>query len=407
MFETHSKEKFLPEIVSYWKKRFFTVFLNNQNCTVVQLQIVYINNEILWRIDVRPTVHVPNTLWPLALAVYQPLLPPHALLIRLTSAGIIGITLTELRNAEHCVLGQETSCPAGGGFHPTCRFYRIFSSVSSRQAFFSTVSGGLQCLCLSFSSTCLRLYLWSETSHSWQVFIILLWFQNHPLCFGICSFEWLFQLAPVSFPILGLIFYNITTFFWAWPIRRFLAALLLTWPWLLRVSWHPLILSSDGFTASPPHHQMCHHLFTHPGPPVFAKPPRLDPDKLAVAKADVSAMEKAAIIRCSTSPWSTPLHMVKKKDGGQRPCSDYRRLNTFTIPDRYPLPNIANFTSGSLDWRFSPNSIFRKDINKFLWLWRIYRRQLSSLPLECLNFWGCPLDSAMQETPFNVWWIKC
>ena len=41
-----------------------------------------------------------------------------------------------------------------------------------------------------------------------------------------------------------------------------------------------------------------------------------------------------------------PLHMVKKKDnGGWRPCGDFRRLNSVTIPDRYPLPNIADFTA--------------------------------------------------------------
>ena len=56
-------------------------------------------------------------------------------------------------------------------------------------------------------------------------------------------------------------------------------------------------------------------------------------------------MEKAGIIRRFSSLWSSPLHMVKKKDGGWRPWGDYRRLNNVNIPDRYPLPNIADFTS--------------------------------------------------------------
>ena len=94
-----------------------------------------------------------------------------------------------------------------------------------------------------------------------------------------------------------------------------------------------------------PHHGLRHHLLTNPGPPFFAKPWRLDQEKLAAAKDKFSAMEKAGIIRRSTSPWSSPLHMVEKKDRGSRPCGDYRRLNNVTVPDRYPLPHIADFTS--------------------------------------------------------------
>ena len=56
-------------------------------------------------------------------------------------------------------------------------------------------------------------------------------------------------------------------------------------------------------------------------------------------------MEAAGVIRCSNSPWASPLHMVQKPDGSWRPCGDYRRLNTQTVPDRYHLLNIADFTS--------------------------------------------------------------
>jgi hypothetical protein len=50
---------------------------------------------------------------------------------------------------------------------------------------------------------------------------------------------------------------------------------------------------------------------------------------------------ETARIRPSKSPWASPFFFVKKKDGKLRPVQDYRKLNSLTIKNRYPLPLIS------------------------------------------------------------------
>ncbi len=103
-------------------------------------------------------------------------------------------------------------------------------------------------------------------------------------------------------------------------------------------------LTTPTTSDSPITHGVSHHIVTD-GPPVFARPRRLSPEKLISAKAEFSKLLDMGIIRPSSSTWASPLHMVAKANGEWRPCGDYRRLNDMTTPDRYPIPHVQDFTS--------------------------------------------------------------
>ena len=75
-------------------------------------------------------------------------------------------------------------------------------------------------------------------------------------------------------------------------------------------------------------------------PPIRLKPYRTPLHKRKLVEGAVKNMLGAGIIERSVSPWSFPIVIVSKKDGGHRFCVDFRALNNITKPLAYPLPLI-------------------------------------------------------------------
>ena len=61
---------------------------------------------------------------------------------------------------------------------------------------------------------------------------------------------------------------------------------------------------------------------------------------------------KKGYIRPSKSPYASSFFFVKKKDGKLRPTQDYRDLNSWTIPNKYPLPLIKDIIARLTDKKY-------------------------------------------------------
>jgi len=177
-------------------------------------------------------------------------------------------------------------------------------------------------------------------------------------------FTWTFEMADVARPIIGVDFLHYYGLLIgirhsrlvdlagkvsvrATPARDAPLTAICT---VARASkWTSLLLDYPEVTRESPVprkllHDVVHELHTV-GPPLFARPRRLPPDRLKIARKEFEFMRQRGICRPSSSSWASPLLLVPKTDSTFRPCGDYRRLNAVTTADRYPLPHLHDFTT--------------------------------------------------------------
>ena len=74
--------------------------------------------------------------------------------------------------------------------------------------------------------------------------------------------------------------------------------------------------------------------------PIRSRPYKVPFSKEEGVRNELNKLLKEGIISPSASPWSSPIVLVRKKDGSTRMCIDFRRLNSKSMEDQFPLPNI-------------------------------------------------------------------
>ena len=131
--------------------------------------------------------------------------------------------------------------------------------------------------------------------------------------------------------------------------------------------------------------------------PIRQPPRRLGPEKEAEAEKQVQELLSKGLIEPASGAWGSPVVLVRKKDNSWRFCIDYRRLNSVTQQDAYPLPRIDESLDALAGSRFFstldlvsgywqvPLDLDAQEKSAFvtrsgLWKWKVLPFGLTSAP---------------------------
>jgi len=123
-----------------------------------------------------------------------------------------------------------------------------------------------------------------------------------------------------------------------------------------------------------PENAVFHSIPTTPSQPYRTRQRELPINKRQAIEEEFKILEDTGVVRRSSSPWASAIHVVTKPDGSFRPCGDYRYLNSITIHDAYPMPLITDilnnlhgqrvFSKIDLQKAFHQIPVATEDINK-------------------------------------------
>jgi hypothetical protein len=146
-----------------------------------------------------------------------------------------------------------------------------------------------------------------------------------------------------------------------------------------------------------------HRIHTSDGP-LRQHPYRSGPPIREEERKEVERMLSMKVIEPSTSEWAAPVVLVPKPDGSIRFCIDYRKLNSITERDMYPLPRMDDCIDSLGDARVFSTL----DANAGYWQIRVAKKDREKTYFIChagtYQFIRMPLGLVNAPEHSNVRW---
>ena len=132
-----------------------------------------------------------------------------------------------------------------------------------------------------------------------------------------------------------------------------------------RSELHGIIQSYSGIFSDIPSKTSCitHKIKLSSDVPIVLKPYPLPFTSEQIIRDEINFMLQNDIIEPSDSPYSSPIVLVKKRDGSVRFCIDFRALNAITIGDACPIPDHDKIMAGMCKAKY----FTKLDLTKGYW----------------------------------------
>ena len=163
------------------------------------------------------------------------------------------------------------------------------------------------------------------------------------------------------------------------------------------------------------------HLAEHVIDTGDAKPVRCPPRRVPIAFAEeerqvIETMERQGIIRKSHTCWSSPLCLVRKKNGKVRPCIDYRAVNKVTQTDNFPIPRTRDcldavagaklFSTFDVTSSYHQIPVREQDIPKTAFITKYGLYEHCTMPMGMKNS-SATFQRCMEAALQGLQWLTC